>query len=233
MLSDEKTSKDFGDKEFLLNYANRRWGLTRTSKVGEVMAMIRECQPKNLEEWEQWYFRNAHTNTCEPQPIDRRTLQELGERLYEKLVAIVYPQMRNAMQAITKQNRIDYVYNITINRTYDGYMTEKSVIYDNLAKVFPDVSFEESDPGLDHAGDIDYIGRVGDKAIGIQIKPVTAYASLGNYDVTARMEQSFMDFENKYGGKVFIVYSTDDKVRNENVYDAIRNEIERIKSMQS
>lgn len=47
------------------------------------------------------------------------------------------------------------------------------------------------------------------------------------------MEQSFMDFENKYGGKVFIVYSTDDKVRNENVYDAIRNEIERIKSMQS
>ena len=229
MLSEEKTSKDFGDKEFLLNYANRRWGLTKTTKVGEVMALIRDCQPKSLEEWEKWYFENAHTNTRNPQPIDRKTLRELGERLYDKLVAIVYPQMREAMGSITKQDCIDYVYDITIYRTFDGYNREKSVVFDNLAKVFPEVTFEESDPELDHSGDIDYIGKIGGKAFGIQVKPITAHASLGNYDVTARMEQSFRDFEAEYGGRVFVVYSTADHVRNEDIYKQIRKEIERLK----
>ena len=32
-----------------------------------------------------------------------------------------------------------------------------------LAKIFPDVEFEESESELDHAGDIDYIGKVGEK----------------------------------------------------------------------
>ena len=52
----KKVSKDFGKKEFLLNYTNRRWGLTKTTKVGAVMALIRECQPKSYKEWEAWYF---------------------------------------------------------------------------------------------------------------------------------------------------------------------------------
>lgn len=51
----KKHSTDFGNKEFLLNYTNRRWGLTKTSKVGEVMALIRTCQPKTYEEWTKWY----------------------------------------------------------------------------------------------------------------------------------------------------------------------------------
>ena len=59
----KKYSKDFSNKEFLLNYVNRRWGLTKTSKVGQVMALIRECQPSSLEEWENWYFKNAYTKT--------------------------------------------------------------------------------------------------------------------------------------------------------------------------
>lgn len=228
---DNKTSKNFGNKEFLLNYANRRWGLTKTGKVGEVMALIRQCQPKSLQEWEDWYFQNAITRTKNPQPVSRETLRELGERLYSKLVTIVFPQIKDAMHNITRQDCIDYIYNITINRTYDGYETEISVIYDNLAKEFPEVLFEESNPELDHAGDIDYIGKINGKAFGIQIKPITANASLGNYDVTARMEQSFRDFGNTYGGHVFIVYSTDGQVRNTDVYAMIANEIKRIKEM--
>ena len=59
------------------------------------------------------------------------------------------------------------IYNLTINRTYDGYMREKSVVNDGLAKTFPDVLFEESDPELDHAGDIDYVAKVGTYQFGI------------------------------------------------------------------
>ena len=117
----------------------------------------------------------------------------------------------------------------TIPRTFDGYLAEKSVVYDTLAKEFPDIIFEETDPDLDHAGDIDFIGKVGDRAFGLQIKPITAHASLGNFSVTARMEQSFRDFEKQFGGRVFIVFSVEDKIKNKEVIDHIRAEISRLK----
>ncbi len=47
------------------------------------------------------------------------------------------------------------------------------------------------------------------------------------------MSASFQDFEKKYGGKVFVVFSTrtgDKKViKNKEVVDEIRTEIERLK----
>lgn len=223
-----KLSKEFGNKEFLLNYTNRRWGLTKTSKVGEVMALIRECQPKSFQEWESWYFIHAQTKSKVSTPVTKESLTELGERLYAKLKEIVIPQVLDSIENLTEQDCIEYIYQVTIYRTYDGYQTEKSVIYDNLAKRFATVIFEENDPELDHAGDIDFIGKINDKAFGIQVKPITAHASLGNYDVSARMEQSFKDFEEKYGGKVFIVYSTEDKVRNNDIFDKIQAEIDRL-----
>lgn len=90
--------------------------------------------------------------------------------------------------------------------------------------------FEETVPELDHSGDIDFIGKVGKKAFELQIKPVTANANLGNYNVSARMQSSFRDFQEKYGGQVFIIYSLDGKVMNKDVYDKIATEIERLKT---
>ncbi len=66
----------------------------------------------------------------------------------------------------------------------------------------------------------------------IQIKPITANANFGNYKITERMSASFQDFEKKYGGKVFVIFSTrtgDKKViKNKEVVDEIRTEIERL-----
>lgn len=227
----KKLAKNFGSKEFLLNYTNRYWGLTKTTKVGEVMSLIRQCQPNSFEEWEKWYFENAFTNTKKPEKVTKETLRELGERLYSKLKETIIPQVVEAINTLTFEDCIEYIYQLTIYRTYDGYMTEKSVVFDNLAKVFKEVTFEESDPQLDHAGDIDFIGKVGNFAFGLQIKPVTANANLGNYDVSARMQNSFRDFQEKYGGQVFIVYSVDDKIMNKDVYDKIKTEIERLKTL--
>jgi hypothetical protein len=139
--------------------------------------------------------------------------------------------LREALATLTLQDCIDYVYELTIHRTFDGYLTEKSVVHDILAKKFPDIVFEETNPDLDHAGDIDFIGKVGNKAFGLQIKPITAQASLGNFSVTARMEQSFRDFERQHGGKVFIVFSVEDKIFNKEIVEEIREEIERLKEV--
>jgi len=224
----KRYSKEFGKKEKVLNYATQTYQLSRPNKVGAVMALIRECQPKTIEEWEKWYFENATTEGKAKSKITKETLEELGERLYVKIKEIVIPEWTEAFSQLTLQDCIDYIYNLTINRTFDGFIREKSVIEDNLAKIFPNVRFEESDPELDHAGDIDYLGWVGDKAFGIQIKPVTAKANFGNYSATERMKASFDDFTKKFGGKVFVIFSIDEKIKNKEVIEEIAAEIKRL-----
>jgi len=122
------------------------------------------------------------------------------------------------------------VYNLTINRTFDGYQREKSVVNDGLAKIFKDVEFVESDPKLDHAGDIDYVAKVNNFQIGIQIKPITANANFGGYSLSERMKASFDSFAEKYGGKVFIVYSLRGEIANRDVIDSISKEIQRLRN---
>lgn len=215
-------------KELLLNHACQLYHLTRPNKVGEVMSLIRQCQPASFEEWESWYFENAKTSAKVPTKITRETLQELGERLYVKMTELVIPQIKDAICNITKEDCISYVYNLTINRTYDGYLREKSVVNDGLAKKFKNVVFEESDPELDHAGDIDYVAKVGNYQFGIQVKPLTANANFGGYSLTERMRISFESFTEQFGGKVFVVYSMKGEIANEEVFDEISKEIERL-----
>jgi hypothetical protein len=222
-------SKNFGKKEKVLNYACQTYQLSRPNKVGTVMALIRECQPKSFEEWEQWYFEKAHTDGKNPTKITKESLEELGERLYVKITEIVIPEWQEAFNQLTLQDCIDYIRNLTINRTFDGFYREKSVVTDHLAKEFPEVRFVESEPELDHAGDIDYLGYVGDKAFGIQIKPVTAKANFGNYSPSERMKASFREFEKKYDGKVFIIFSIDDEIKNKEVLTEIKAEIARLR----
>ena len=228
-MKQEKYSLDFGKKEKVLNYATQTYQLSRPNKVGPVMALIRECQPKTIEEWEKWYFENAFTETKLKTKITIESLTELGERLFEKITEVVIPEWQAVFAQLTLQDCIDYIYNLTINRTFDGFLREKSVVNDGLAKIFPEVTFEESDPELDHAGDIDYIAKVGNKAFGIQIKPVTAKANFGNYSATERMKASSAAFEENFGGKVFIVFSLDGEIANKEVIKEIQKEIERLK----
>lgn len=225
-------SKEFGKKEKVLNYATQTYQLSRPNKVGAVMALIRQCQPKTFEEWEKWYFENAVTAGKHSAKITKESLEELGERLYVKITEIVLPEWTEAFRQITLQDCIDYIYNLTICRTYDDFIREKSVIEDNLAKIFPEVRFEESEPELDHAGDIDYLGWVGEKAFGIQIKPVTAQANFGNYSVTERMKLSFEDFTQKFGGKVFVIFSVNATIQNKEVIEQIAAEINRLNRQQ-
>jgi hypothetical protein len=225
----KKHSKEFGKKEKVLNYACQTYQLSRPNKVGAVMALIRECQPNTIEEWEAWYFENAVTEGKNSFRVTRESIEELGNRLHEKITAVVIPEWQEAFNSLTLQDCIEYIHNLTINRTFDGYIREKSVVNDGLAKLFPSVRFEESPPELDHAGDIDYLGYVGEKAFGIQIKPVTAKANFGNYSISERMQASFQDFEEEYEGKVFIVFSLAGEIANKDILPNIAEEIARLK----
>ena len=43
------------------------------------------------------------------------------------------------------------------------------------------------------------------------------------------MKASFRDFEEKYGGKVFIIFSVDDEIKNKDILKEIEAEIKRLK----
>lgn len=222
----KKYSLEFGKKEKVLNYTCQTYQLSRPNKVGAVMALIRECQPKTITEWEEWYFKNATTYGKNTFKVTKESLEELGERLYEKITEVVIPEWQEAFNNLNKQDCYDYIYNLTINRTFDGFLREKSVVNDGLSKIFTEVSFEESPSELDHAGDIDYLGYVKENiAFGVQIKPVTAQSNFGNYSISERMKASFESFERDYKGKVFIVFSLDGEIANIEVIDQIKNEI--------
>lgn len=229
----KKYAKPFGAKEKVLNYSSNTYQLTRPNKVGAVMALIRECQPTALQEWEDYYFKNAFSKSkTNPNKVTKEVLDELGERLFAKITEVVIPEWTAAFQDLSLEDCKEYIYQVTIVRTYDGFLLEKSVVNDGLAKEFPEVMFEESDEDLDHAGDIDYIGKVGAKAFGIQIKPITANANFGNYNISERMSNSFEIFEKKFGGKVFIIFSkrvgNKKSIVNKNVLKEIKEEIERL-----
>ncbi|MCI5716585.1 MAG: MjaI family restriction endonuclease [Bacteroidales bacterium] len=222
-------SKQFGKKERVLNYACQTYQLSRPNKVGEVMSLIRQCSPQTFEQWKQWYFENAFTKSKQPIKITPEVLDELGERLYTKITEFVIPEWEEAFRTLTKEDCTEYIYNLTLNRTYDGYLREKSVINDSLAKEFPEMVFEETSPELDHAGDVDYIAKICSKAIGFQIKPITAQASFAGYKLSERMQKSFAAFEEMFGGKVFIIYSIKGEVANKEVIEQIRAEIKRLR----
>jgi hypothetical protein len=90
-MKQQKHSLDFGKKEKVLNYATQTYQLSRPNKVGAVMALIRECQPKTIEEWENWYFENAQTAGKNPFKITKESLEELGERLLLKSIYHLQP----------------------------------------------------------------------------------------------------------------------------------------------
>lgn len=215
----------FQGKEHVLNYTAQRYGLTRPNKVGPVMEMIRQCEPKTFKDWEEYYWQNAVTKKIiDAEKVDKILIDELGKRLYEKIHAVVIPEWTKAFEEITEDDCIEYIVDVTIRRTFNGYLREKSVVYDNLAKLFPQLIFEESSSDLDHAGDIDYIGKVSgtNKIIGIQIKPITANIAFSGYSVSDRMKKNFAFFENLYSGKAFVIYSEKEKIVNKEVVEEIR-----------
>lgn len=111
------------------------------------------------------------------------------------------------------------------------------IVYENLAKFFPTIRFVEIYDALceletDFSQDIgylaavDYLGYVGEKAFGIQIKPTTAKSNFGTYSVSEQMKASFQDFTDDFSGKVFIVFSLDGEIGNPEVIPEIEREIE-------
>ena len=208
-------------KEWILNQSTMRWQFNRPRHVGRVSELIRKCAPKSLEEWRNYYYKNVYR---------KEHLEELGRRLYIKISEVC----RAEIESISEQDCIDFIINLVINRTYDGYQSEIQTIYGQLQQALG-VKIEPAPDEWDRIYNIDFFIKVNDRYIGLQIKPAGyAYITqiINELEFQKRAHQKFAD---KYGGRVFYIISVREGNRkviyNRDVIEEIRKEIERLNAL--
>lgn len=207
-------------KEWILNQANMRWGLTRKTKVGPVSELIRKCGPKRVQDWEDYYYERAYPRTH---------LEDLGRRLYVKVTEVCQAEI----DSVSEEDCVDFIVNLVINRTYDGYQSEIQTIYGQLERAL-NVKVEPAPDQWDRLYNVDFFIKIENKYIGLQIKPA-GYAYIAQI-INERdfQKKTHEKFTREFGGGVFYVISVkegDKKViHNPEVIEEIAAEIERLKS---
>ncbi len=213
-------------REHLLNHGANNWNLNQSYNVGKTSELVRSCLPKSLEDWESFYFENAHQNKKNGQKITREWITELGKVLYVKLSEVV----RLEIESIALEECIDYMFFLVINRTYNGFNREYETVYGQLEKNLGVEIIPASD-NIDRKFNVDFVIPVNDKLIGLQIKPVMTSVSIPQIFKERKMQiESHEKFTEKYFGKVFYVFSVKKVIQDkENLICEILTEIERLR----
>jgi hypothetical protein len=218
------------NKEWILNIAFNRWQFNRPRYVGKLSEAIRQCAPKTQQEWEEYYFSKVKPEGELLGDTMEEHLNEVGRRLYAK----ISEQLRSEIESVIEEDCIEYVRDVVIRRTYEGYQTEKKTVYEQLEDKLG-VKLEPASDEWDRAYNVDFYIPVGQSFIGIQIKPTTYEQTPEWHKWREWMQESHKRFENEVGGKVFIVFSIKQgkakEIANPEVIIEIKNEIERLRQM--
>ncbi|MEO0268964.1 MAG: MjaI family restriction endonuclease [candidate division WOR-3 bacterium] len=216
-------------KEWILNIATNRWGLNKKDKVGPVAQWIRECSPKTIIDWQSFYFKKLSEFLKEKGiPLNPQDyLKDLGQKLYTKITEV----LRAEIEDITEEECIEYIKNLLINRTYDGYITEINTIYGQLQKIL-NITIKPAPDEWDRLYNVDFYIEVNKKFIGLQIKPITYEQTPEVHKWKEWLTKTHNKFEREKGGKVFIIFSVKKEgkkiIYNPEVIDEIKKEIERL-----
>ena len=208
-------------KEWILNSVMNRFQLNYKRNVGPTSEEIRKCSPKNIHEWREHYFKNVRP---------KEHIEELGKRLHVKVSEVVLAEVGQ----ITEEDCINYLLNLVINRTYDGYVNEIQSIYGQLQAEIEE-KIEPAPDEWDRLYNVDFFIKVNDKYIGLQIKPVSGVSHIPQiYKERAIQEKTHKKFTEKFSGKVFYIFSIkkggQKEIVNKEVIDEIKKEIERLKN---
>ncbi len=217
-------------KEWILNIATNRWGLNKKESVGPVALWIRECDPKTIDDWESFYYKKL-AEMLKEKGINlspQEYIQNLGQKLYTKITEVIHSEI----EEVKEEDCIQYIYNLIINRTFDGYQTEINTIYGQLQKILK-IPIKPAPDEWDRLYNIDFYIEIAGKYIGLQIKPITYEQTPEIHKWKEWISKTHDKFEKDKGGRVFIIFSIKKEGRkaiyNPEVIDEIKREIERLK----
>jgi len=208
-------------KEWILNSAMNRFQLNFKKNVGAASEAIRKCAPKPLSDWREYYFANIRS---------KEHIDGLGRKLYVKITEVI----QSEVESVTEEDCINYMYQMVIDRTFDGYMTEIKTVYGQLEKILG-VKIEPAPDEWDRLFNVDFYIKIKERYIGLQIKPVHQGIQLPEIFKEKNIQQgTHAEFTEVFGGKVFYVFSRkegDKKIiDNAGVIEAIQKEVDRLRN---
>jgi predicted ATP-grasp superfamily ATP-dependent carboligase len=132
-------------KEWILNSAMNRFQLNFKRNVGATSESIRKCSPKTVDEWRIYYFKNVRS---------QEHIEELGKKLYVKITEVI----QSEVVQVTEQDCIDYMTQLVIDRTFDGYITEIQTIYGQLQNIL-EVPIQPAPDEWDRLFNVDFLTK--------------------------------------------------------------------------
>ena len=208
--------------EALKNLIVNRFHLNFKENVGATSATIREAQPHSRREWEEYYYRHIRT---------RPQLRDLGQLMYCKIRHEVIP----ALLGISEVECCQYLHELVIHKTYEGYAAEIDMVRELLERLLPGAKIEPSSDDWDRALNVDFFLRSGPGLVGIQIKPISAEHLPQLHLWSDVWLAGHEEFTRRFGGRVFTLYhlsrGTTKVLHNPEIVEEISREIERLRGV--
>lgn len=209
-------------KEWILNSAMNRFQLNFKKNVGATSESIRKCSPKTIDEWREYYFKNVRP---------KEHIEELGRKLYVKITEVIQAEVAD----VTEKDCIEYMVQLVIDRTFDGYQTEIQTVY-GLLENLVGVKIEPAPDEWDRLFNVDFFIKINEKFIGLQIKPISFSNGIASIPEILKeqaiQQQTHKEFTEKFGGKVFYIFSFKNgekkEIYNKDIIEEIKEEIKRL-----
>src|SRR5208283_1114583 len=117
-----KIRKDFGKMEVYLNIVTSHFGLTRPCQVGSTSELIRNSNAKNFEDWEKYYWDNAYAKR-----VKEKDRYKITQDIFNTLATKGYNFTKDDIPSLTLDTWKEYIYDVTLRRTWDGHSTELAI----------------------------------------------------------------------------------------------------------
>ena len=208
-------------REWILNRAMNRFQVDFKLNGWAGSDEMRKSSPKTIDDWDKYYFTNGR---------DKNHIESLGKKLYVKITEVISAEV----EEITEEDCINYLFNMVINRTFDGYMTEIKTIYGQLQQIL-DRKIEPAPDEWDRLFNVDFFIKISNQYIGLQIKPVNDVSHIPQiYKERNIQEKTHKKFQEQFGGKVFYIFSIKSGnkkvIQNTEIIEEIQVEINRLKN---
>ena len=160
--------------------------------------------------------------------MTREHIRDFGQNFYVKLFEVA----QSELNSIQEKEFIDCAYNLALSGTYGGFRSEIKTIYGQLESILG-VKIQPAPDEWDRTFNVDFYIEVGEKFIGLQIKPISSGQALNQYQWIKMHEVNHEKYRNKFGGQVFFIYSVKSgnkkNIYNVEVIEKIQQEIEKLK----
>lgn len=127
----------------------------------------------------------------------------LGQKLFIKISEI----LASEIEEVTESDCVNYIKNLLINRTFEGYQNEVKTIYEYLENELG-VKIHPAPDKWDRLYNVDFYIKTAEKNIGLQIKPLTYEQLPEIHKWREWLERTHEKFKKEQGGEVFTIFTT-------------------------